>query len=217
MEDKRPRSFVALEIGGAFFLAMFLIWVPPLVFGERPIGKILEIGLGVILAAGIVTSYILRKDSWDTIGLIKETKPLWLFTLISFLAIGGIALLVNPGFWKQPEIWDKIFQRLGYPFWALFQQLLMQGYGANRCGMVFQKRWQAALAVGILFGIAHLPNPILAPATFILGTVAAYYFLKCRNLYIIAFMHAILAVAVKYFLTDDLLNHGMRVGPGFWE
>jgi hypothetical protein len=46
-----------------------------------------------------------------------------------------------------------------------------------------QARGMAALTASALFAVAHLPNPVLTPITFIWGCAACLLFLRYRNIY----------------------------------
>ena len=48
----------------------------------------------------------------------------------------------------------------------------------------------------LLFALAHLPNPILAPITLIWGLAACLLFLRYRNLYPLMIAHAILGITI---------------------
>lgn len=211
----QKKSFV-IEVAAFFLLIMAVIWLPP----RNPEGKVT---IGWMLAGGVtillwlIISIWWRGDSWDELGLVKETKSFWLFILVCVAGLFLIALIGNPGVFEKPKLWKNIAQKLGYPTWALIQQFLLQSYLTNRIGKCVDGRWRAAFVAGALFAVVHLPNPLLFTGTFVLGVGTAYFFLRCRNLYVIAFAHGILGTLVKYLLAQDWLNHGMRIGPGFLQ
>jgi len=176
----------------------------------------------VLVVSFIVFSWRYHGDTLKTVGLatgdFSQAKPIFIGLLISLLAIFGMALVLNPGFSERENFWEKVFiQAKGYVGWAFVQQLVLHGYFTNRLQKVFVKIWPTALAVGGMFAIAHLPNPVLSLFCLIFGTAGAYFFLKARNLYLLTLAHAILGTAIKYLLAKDLFNHGMRIGPGFWQ
>lgn len=230
--NTKKRWWVALEVIFVFGLVMVQIWILPrsfiaitaflvLVFvmtsfrhcpKEMALTEYLGLGKFQRLDNKVLGRWSVTLD-WSQAG-----KMFWA-TLVGIAAMAALALLINYGFWQKPKFWDKIWDELrNYLMcWALIQQFAMQGYVANRLEIVCQKRWLTAFLTGGLFAIAHYPNPILMPGTFILGSVGAYFFLKARNLYLLAIVHSILGTAVKYLLAYDLLDHSMRVGPGFWE
>jgi membrane protease YdiL (CAAX protease family) len=73
----------------------------------------------------------------------------------------------------------------------------------------------SCLFVALMFGAAHIPNPILMVATTLGGFILAEVFARHRNVYPLA-----LAQTVGGFLIAALsptsLIHNMRVGPGYF-
>jgi hypothetical protein len=102
-----------------------------------------------------------------------------------------------------------------YGLWCLFQQYLAQAYFHNRLMSVVHNRHLSSLLVAVMFGAAHIPNPILLVATTLGGFVLAEIFARHRNIWPLA-----LAQAVGGFLIAALspaaLIHNMRVGPGYF-
>lgn len=228
------RRSIAIEIGLMFVLVMAIIWIAPLVFGDRPLGRKVQWGLGVLGMVVIFASWRCGRDTLGTLGIMPEsfsqTLPMLIWSAVTIAILTAIAFLVNPNFGKRPDFWaDVDEQSKCYIRWAFVQQLLMHGYFTNRMASVFavaalkpaersmKTLWRPALTVGILFAVAHLPNPILTPTTLVFGTFGAYFFLKSRNLYLLTLAHAILGTVVNQFLAHDLLENGMRIGPGFWK
>ena len=76
--------------------------------------------------------------------------------------------------------------------------------------------WKRELAVGIIFGLLHLPNPILVPATFLAGWVFAILFRRYPSLPALALSHAVGSTAVA-FCFDPATLHKMRVGPRYFH
>ena len=108
-----------------------------------------------------------------------------------------------------------------YPIWALGQQLILNGYFADKIDLALQGRYsqnhsylETALFTGLLFSLIHLPNPVLMPVTLIGGILSVYFFYRTQNIYLIAILHAALALSVKYSLPDSW-HHNLRIGPGF--
>ncbi len=72
----------------------------------------------------------------------------------------------------------------------------------------------AVAATAVLFALAHLPNPILTPLTLLWGLAACTLFLRYRNLYVLAVVHAILGVTLAITVPANAI-HNMRVGRGY--
>src|SRR5262249_53289414 len=103
----------------------------------------------------------------------------------------------------------------GYCFWALFPQDLLYGYLAKRLHASFVGRYQFVVAplAGLMFAAAHVPNPLLMGVTLIGGTVAAWAYQRHRNLFFLAFAHALIGTML-WLVVPDSVSHHLRVGPG---
>jgi membrane protease YdiL (CAAX protease family) len=101
-----------------------------------------------------------------------------------------------------------------YATWALVQEFLVQSFIFVRLESVFGGR-RAILASATLFATAHLPNPMLIAATFVMGLILTYWFWRHRNIYALGIAHAILGLAVAVALPESA-THGMHVGAAFF-
>lgn len=154
----------------------------------------------------------------------------WVWRLACLTAIGLALILIagyffKPEFWLARNFWDKkiIAGTKSYIWWGLIQQLLLQGYVTNKLYAIFAKNpdpnqvekraaFLTALASGVLFFCAHIPNPTLMIVTPIAGAATAYVFLNCRNVYLLGIAHGILGNAIGYCLANSL-----RIGPHYWQ
>ena len=102
----------------------------------------------------------------------------------------------------------------GYGIWCAFQQYLAQSYFHNRLMEVVRNRHLSSLLVGIIFGSAHIPNPILMVATTVAGFVFAEVFARHRNIWPIALAQAVGGLLIAAVSPASLI-HNMRVGPGY--
>jgi len=102
-----------------------------------------------------------------------------------------------------------------YGAWCVFQQYLMQSYIHHRLMSISNNRHLTSALVALMFGAAHIPNPILMAATTAGGFILAQVFARHRNVWPLA-----LAQTVGGFLIAALspasLIHNMRVGPGYF-
>ena len=105
----------------------------------------------------------------------------------------------------------------GYCAWGLVQQWALCGYFFNRLayalGAIRGGAQLAALAAGLCFAGAHLPNAYLAGPTFVLGTLCALGYHKYRNLVFLGLAHGVLG-SLLVLLVASSLPQGLRTGAG---
>jgi membrane protease YdiL (CAAX protease family) len=75
-------------------------------------------------------------------------------------------------------------------------------------------RMGSFLLSGVVFSLAHLPNPSLTLLTFFAGIIFTAIYARKRNLYVVALMHAILGLTLAVSAPDTWF-HGLRVGRDF--
>jgi CAAX prenyl protease-like protein len=100
-----------------------------------------------------------------------------------------------------------------YAIWALLQQFLLQSFFYVRLeGLVGRRR---ALPISAtMFAAAHVPNPILTPATLIGALFFTGMFRRYRTIYALAAVHTLLGLTIAATFSDHFLHH-MRVGIGY--
>lgn len=67
-----------------------------------------------------------------------------------------------------------------------------------------------------LFAVVHLPNPVLAPATFAWGLAACLLFRQRRSLWAVALFQYLLS-GIVYALVPYVLHHAFRIGPRYFS
>lgn len=215
---KLTRRAAAVEVLLIFSAVMAVIWLVPGNEKERAFWHFA--GGGVTLFA-VFVSWKWRDDTLASVGLLPKNfdtaKPIFYWSLAALAIMLTAATSLNPLFYDKPEFFEKVFHQFRfYLGWAVFQQTLLQGYFTSRLFCWLENKKAAACVAGLMFGLTHLPNPVLAPTTALMGGLLAYYFLQSRNVYITALAHSFLGTAVKFLLADLLLDNPMRIGPGFW-
>ena len=104
---------------------------------------------------------------------------------------------------------------VGYIWWALLQQYLLNAFFVTRLTTAFAGRHEVvvALLAGGFFAAAHLPNALLVNVKLLAGTLSALVYRRHRNLLFLAVAHAALGPTIWYVVPDSV-SHGLRVGPG---
>ena len=176
--------------------------------------------LWILLAVGMVLTHIVHRDTWRTVGITRSelgasseaVLPVMIALYVPLLIFGFASrrlTLLLPGR-------ASLLYFLGYGFWCLCQQYMTQSYFHNRLLSVIPSPHLTSSLTAIMFGAAHLPNPILTAATAVGGFIFSEIFARHRNIWPLA-----LAQTVGGFLiaaiTPPSLIHNMRVGPGYWR
>jgi len=174
----------------------------------------------MLLLAAVVASHFLHHDTPRDLGLTLDglrasaalTLPLTVILLAPLVFYGfahGRLVLGWEG--KAALGWF-----VDYGSWCVFQQYLLQSYFHRRLMSIVPNRHFSSLLVGVMFGAAHIPNPILMVATTLGGFMLAEVFARCRNIWPLALAQTV-AGAVIAAVSPATLIHNMRVGPGYFN
>jgi membrane protease YdiL (CAAX protease family) len=204
----RSRTRIAIELAISYGLIMLVIWTP------RPWQK----HLWWIAAAAVVIIAALSFSGLKPFGLRAANflQSLWIAGAALLLAAAAIVVAVHLDTLRLPPGGASAFVKTywAYALWACVQQLLLQGFFLPRFLALLKNQGYAALLAAVLFALAHLPNPILTPVTFIWGLAACLLFLHYRNLYPLAMAHALVGVTIAITIPGPV-DHNMRVGLGY--
>lgn len=207
----KPRSEILL----VFAMVELAIWL-------GNISKILSWLLGTLALLGVIRHWYENSGDLKAVFVPAKTgKIVYGQMYMAFFTFGTAILVVaefgNPLAFALPSLARRFAVSVLYYLGnALWQQILLNGYFYPRLEQVFpDNKEKAILAVGLLFGLVHLPNPVLVPVTMIGGMLCAYFFQKTRNIYVLIIAHSILAVAVMY-LWPESWHHHLRIGPGYF-
>jgi membrane protease YdiL (CAAX protease family) len=207
---KSPNSSRArdlLEVLVAYGLILAVIWT------ANPLQRILYWAA----FATVLVLTLLRREDLITLGLGRSgfTSSLWIVGVAVSLAAltmwSAFKLHTLHSLFGQAPLLAHLW---GYFVWALMQQFLLQSYFLARCLRITSARWVAVAIVALLFGIAHIPNPILIVATLVWGICCCALFLRYRNLYTLGIAHGILGICFAVTVPDHI-HHHMRVGLGY--
>jgi hypothetical protein len=168
----------------------------------------------IVLAFGfMIFSHWYRKESAKAIGFrmdnfVPAARMLILPTLGSVVVIltlgwilSGSTLVLRP--WRD--------HLLLLPVWALIQQYALQGFINRRLQMGLGTTFRVTLLTGVLFGLLHLPNPLLSILTFVGGLLWAHVYQRQPNLFALGISHAIASLTLALAIPPNVIN-GLRVG-----
>lgn len=174
--------------------------------------------IGLVLA--LMLTHIFHRDDWRSLGLTlhnlranaTSVLPIMLALYALLLTAGfasGRLRLLAPG-----AVSLRYF--LGYGVWCVCQQYLTQSYFHNRLMAVISNRNLSSLLVALMFGAAHLPNPVLTVVTTVAGFIFSEVFARHRNIWPLALVQTVGGILIAA-VTPASLIHNMRVGPGYWN
>ncbi|HUV68342.1 MAG TPA: CPBP family intramembrane glutamic endopeptidase [Terracidiphilus sp.] len=196
-----------LEIAFAYALILSVIWSP------RPLQRFLWLAA----VAALATMTVLSFQGLEACGLRRKNffRSLWIagaalaLAAVAFAAAGRMQTLHIP---TSPLRFIATYW--AYALWTFVQEFLLQCFFLLRLLRLLPGAKSAGLEAAGLFALAHLPNPILAPATLIWGFAACLLFLRYRNLYPLAIAHAIFGITIAVTIPGPAV-HNMRVGLGY--
>lgn len=201
------RVVAGVEVFLFYSVVLIVIWGGRKLRPPAPVIALVVIGICIF-------SNLYHNDTKERIGL--EWKNFWpnMKLILVFSAPLLIPLLGMAWINRYSGLWDNWFIFLGYPVWAFAQEYTLLGFIGNRLEDVLPNNPLLVPWInGFLFGMAHLPNPVLMTLTFIAGVIFTYVFFRHRQLLPIALVHALFGVGIS--LAFGAINGIMSVGPGY--
>ncbi len=173
------------------------------------------------LVAAIVIIALIFLDSQPAseLGLHLPRTPRALWSVAIAVIVGGVLALVAVLTGSIHELYGSApipEHLLAYFLWALVQQFILQSFFYVRVAVRFGDSLQTVVITAALFSIAHIPNPVLVPATFAGGLFFCEFFRRHRSIYPLAIAHALLGLAVAISVPDRVLHH-MRIGIAYFH
>lgn len=204
VKSGEPRLAPLLAIAAGYALIMITIWSP------RPAQRwLFWIDASFFFCAAIVA---FRRQPF---GFPKLDFSLVSITTGAVLA-GLIALVAAQlgtlhGLFGTPR---PLLHAGMYLSWAIVQQWIQQAFFFVRLERVLQRGLLASFTTAVLFGLAHLPNPVLAPLTFLGGWLLSELYRRYRSVLPLGIAHGLVGLAIALSVPDHI-HHHMRVGLGY--
>lgn len=172
-----------------------------------------------LAAACIMGSTLIAGYSWRGLGLgvARVREGLWVAGAGALLAGGIVAGGVLAGTLHLYSI--RVHPAVGallYCAWALGQEFILQSFFFLRLERIFGSGKKAVWAAGLLFFLAHLPNPALLIAAAIAGPLLCQLFRRYRNIYPLAIAHGLIGLALAAAIPDQI-HHQMKVGMAYFH
>jgi membrane protease YdiL (CAAX protease family) len=101
-----------------------------------------------------------------------------------------------------------------YITWAIVQQWIQQAFFFVRLERLLHRGVLASFAAAAMFGLAHVPNPVLVPVTFFGGWLLSELYRRYRSVLPLGIAHGLVGLALAVAVPDQI-NHHMRVGLGY--
>lgn len=109
---------------------------------------------------------------------------------------------------------DPLQHAAMYLLWAVIQQLIQQKFFLSRFEQLTSRGMLATFTAAALFAVAHVPNPVLVPVTFLGGWVLSEIYRRYRYVVPLGIAHGLVGIAVALSVPDGIQHH-MRVGLGY--
>ena len=202
----RTRDLAELAIG--YGLILTTIWTP------NPAQRILYWTAFTWIA--ITAALRWKETAPNGLGCKGLLGSLWVVAAAIAVFLGAIALAHHLHTLHRLYGPLPVVEHIaGYALWALMQQFILQVYVLLRLLRLGIRRSSAVALASVLFAIAHLPNPLLVAVTLVWGALSCLLYLRYRNLYPLAFAHAILGMCLAVAVPNHI-HHHMRVGLGYF-
>jgi membrane protease YdiL (CAAX protease family) len=192
------------------------------------------LGFGLIMATVWTQRTVQRRLFWTSaayfliwflVALWKRVRSAWTLPPLKFsatlvlsatlfaagiLAIAAAAGTLHGLFGAR----DPLRHAGGYLLWAVIQQMIQQTFFLPRFEQLTHRGLLATFIAAALFAVAHIPNPVLVPVTFVGGWILSELYRRYRTVLALGVAHGTIGIAIACSFPDHLQHH-MRVGLSY--
>jgi hypothetical protein len=196
-----------LELAVAYVLIMATVWT------ENPTQR----GLYWLAFAWIVATTWAAREGWTALGLGRKGLLPSLWVVAVAVVLSWLAIFIATKTHRLHRLHGPdplLVHGWRYVIWSIMQEFLLQAYFLSRLLRLLPGKVMPVIVAAGIFALAHLPNPVLTPMTFVWGIIACVLFLRYRNIYTLGVAHGIMGLCIAVTVPSSL-HHNMRVGLGY--
>lgn len=203
----RKETFALIETGVGFGLIMATVWTRGIV--QR---RLFWTSAAYFLVWFLVAVWKRLRRDWTLPPLKLSVGLLLSATLVAgaILAIAAAAGTLHGLFGTR----DPLRHASGYLLWAVIQQIIQQTFFLPRFEQLTHRGLLASFIAAALFAVAHIPNPVLVPVTFVGGWILSELYRRYRTVLALGIAHGTIGIAIACAFPDHLQHH-MRVGLSY--
>ena len=205
----RNRTILLLEAGVGFALIMATVWTRTTT--QR---RLFWISAAYFLGWTLVAAWKRVRRQWKvSLPPFKVSATLIMGALLlaaGMLAVAGAVGTLHGLFGVR----NPLRHAASYLLWALIQQIIQQTFFLPRFEQLTQRGLLATFIAASLFAVAHIPNPVLTPATFLGGWILGELYRRYRSVLPLGMAHGVVGIAIACSFPDHLQHH-MRVGVSY--